>query len=129
MTARLYSPFGSTLTLSAFYLPSPHLHRSIPHHVLLFARFQVLPSHPDSTGNAEEKFGRNFQPCSHAFSFLEMFFFKVWNGNKQATIKLKRNSNLHFSTLLLIKVRDAHILTRCHSFLVSQLEGVLCHCQ
>lgn len=66
------------------------------------------------------------QPCFFIFGNV---FFKVWNGNKQATIKLKRNSNLHFSTLLLIKVRDAHILTRCHSFLVSQLEGVLCHCQ
>lgn len=45
VTARLHSPFGSILTLSAFYLCSPSLTCAAPY-FCRFAVFPALPSHP-----------------------------------------------------------------------------------
>ncbi len=68
--------------------------------------------------SGRRKFGRNFQPCSHAFSIL---YFPN-SGWKQLTSyhQMKANSNITFHYTTVGKgQRCTHVLTGCHSLLVS----------
>lgn len=64
MTARLLPPFGSVLTLSAFYLRSPPLTCTAPY----FCRFAVFPALPSHPREVEQK------PAALQPSF---FFFQI----------------------------------------------------
>lgn len=113
--------FWFHINVVSFLPPSPHLHCSIPHHVLLFAHFQVLPSHTHSTGNtaAKESLAETLSLAAIIFQILKYFCMETTMSYHQ----IKANSNIRSSSPLLVKVREAQ--TGCHSFLVSQLKGVL----
>lgn len=77
--------FWFHINVVSFLPPSPHLHCSIPHHVLLFAHFQVLPSHTHSTGNtaAKESLAETLSLAAIRFSISETFLkFCVNTNNK-----------------------------------------------
>lgn len=68
--------FWFHINVVSFLPPSPHLRCSIPHHVLLFVHFQVLPSHTHSTGNtaAKESLAETFRSLAAILFQFQKYF-------------------------------------------------------